>query len=865
MFSPSEDDELESGDSSASDSSDRIRIKITLDTLKETQTFIEDLRHATLDNSGMSDPALARLRDPPLNASSLVADKDLRLSLDLFMASTNGSQKTYAKSRAAVQRRYPGADILSHYQVRNRLETLSGVSPILHDRCPNTCMAYTGQFSSLTSCPTCAEPRYDRVSGKRKAVPRAQFHTYPLGPQLQALYASPESAKNMAYRRERTAKLKSRVRQPDGTYNIETYEDYIDGSDYLDAVEQGKIGENEVLVVLSIDGAQLYEKKKSDCWMYIWIVYELGPDQRYKVANVLPGGIIPGPNKPQNVDSFTFPGLYHLSALQKEGLPVYDAYRKERSVKTPFFVFGTADGPGLVYLNGGAGHMGYYGCRLSCPTPGRRVGQSTNYYPAILRPSGDLPRGSGHEDIDVQTMSVASFSNYQERLAVLLAVQNRHQYIGARFSTGLTKQSLFSGLRLDRMFPVPTCFPSDMMHLICLNLTDLLLALWRGTIEVGEGDSKDTWDWVVLVGDAWKDHGKAVEDLRQYLLSTIERPPRNPYKAINSGYKAQEWLIYVFGYCPALLHGLLPDKYWKNFCKLVAAVRLLSLRSITVSQVLQAHVWLLEFVQEFEELYVQRKQSRIHFVRQCVHNLIHLAPETFRTGPQGNHAQWTMERMIGSLGEEIKQPSKPYENLSQRGILRAQINAISHMCPDLASTSPSSSASSSSRTASGYTLLSPCDSARRSILDDERDALTTYLADHTEYRGGTPDKLVRWGRLELPNGMQVRTAWKEKARAVDQFKRTARMVTVSTLFYLFWKVDSYVLCNICRFSLTSATPQLEKCSTSFNLYIGKRHTRLLWLLWELHAMNSSIATHLVLSTQLQCTCRALCAMFVWSK
>jgi len=72
--------------------------------------------------------------------------------------------------------------------------------------------------------------------------------------------------------------------------------------------------------MLSIDGAQLYRNKKLDCWIYIWIILNLPPDQRYKIRNILLGGIIPGPNNPKHIDSFLFPGLAHLSALQKEGL-----------------------------------------------------------------------------------------------------------------------------------------------------------------------------------------------------------------------------------------------------------------------------------------------------------------------------------------------------------------------------------------------------------------------------------------------------------------------------------------------------------------------------------------------------------------
>ena len=77
--------------------------------------------------------------------------------------------------------------------------------------------------------------------------------------------------------------------------------------------------------MISLDGTQLYESKESDCWIYIWVVMNHSPEKHYKKHYVLPGGFIPGPHKPKNVDSFLFPGIHHLAALQNEGLSIWDA------------------------------------------------------------------------------------------------------------------------------------------------------------------------------------------------------------------------------------------------------------------------------------------------------------------------------------------------------------------------------------------------------------------------------------------------------------------------------------------------------------------------------------------------------------
>ncbi|KAK6980866.1 hypothetical protein R3P38DRAFT_2579503, partial [Favolaschia claudopus] len=73
--------------------------------------------------------------------------------------------------------------------IKKKVAEWTGVVPILSHMCPNTCMAYTGPFSDRQSCTFCGTPRYDPVTGAAR-----EFYTMPLGPQLQALYRTPESA-----------------------------------------------------------------------------------------------------------------------------------------------------------------------------------------------------------------------------------------------------------------------------------------------------------------------------------------------------------------------------------------------------------------------------------------------------------------------------------------------------------------------------------------------------------------------------------------------------------------------------------------------------------------------------------------------
>ena len=110
------------------------------------------------------------------------------------------------------------------------------------------------------------------------------------------------------------------------------------------------------------------------------------------------------------------------------------------------------------------------------------------------------------------------------------------------------------------MLHVPLCFSVDLMHLLFLNIGNLLLPLWRGTIRCDPTDDKSTWEWVVLTGNTWIEHGKLVAAATKYFPSSFHRPPRNPAEKINSSYKATEWFLYLFSLGVGFFQTLFPKK-----------------------------------------------------------------------------------------------------------------------------------------------------------------------------------------------------------------------------------------------------------------------------------------------------------------
>ncbi|KAG2342178.1 hypothetical protein BDR05DRAFT_976597 [Suillus weaverae] len=214
---------------------------------------------------------------------------------------------------------------------------------------PNICVVFIGSFANLEHCPICNTEHYDpiklRMSGGQMHVACQKF-----------------------------------------------------GSEYIQAVQWGDIKPDD-----------LYESKLLDCWIYIWVIMNHAPDRRYKKKYVLPGGFIPGPNKPKNINSFLFPGMHHLAALQNE-----------------------------VYFDGMVGHSGKNGCRMYYGLLGCRKG--THYYPVLLVPH--------HYDL----LNDLDVTEYFDNLIKL--------YRKLRTETGIMKPSLLLGLQPTSTLSIPNYHPS---------------------------------------------------------------------------------------------------------------------------------------------------------------------------------------------------------------------------------------------------------------------------------------------------------------------------------------------------------------------------------------------------------------------
>lgn len=645
--------------------------------------------------------------------------------------------------------------------------------------CPKGCVAYTGPFAQLDTCPECGTSRYkteDELSESAKKkktgntkVPRQQFYTILLGPQLQALWRTPQSAYHMRYRNRRTEEILTLAQKNGGI--VPLYEDLFDGKEYLDAYLAGHIRDDDTLVMFSWDGAQLYRDKESDCFFGIWIVLNLSPQIRYKKKYILPALIIPGPNAPHNTESFLLPSFRHTSALQRNGLKAYDGHLRKYISTRPFTAFNGADAVALPKVSGQVGHKGALSCRVTCGMPARN--RDRKYYPAALKPFNTTGPQLAHPDIDVRMLGGPDPTRYQANLRIVLQSKTISQYNENRRLTGIVRPSICLGFEENAMFRVPMCFPVDLMHLISINIPQHLIHIWRNTSEAKFQYSGDKPDFIILDKErVWRSHGELVASTHRFLPASIDRPPRNPAEKINTQYKATEFLMYMWSLGPALFRIVLPHHLWHHFCKLVCSVRLVHQRRITYQQAVRAHHILNEWETEFELKYYARDERRLHLVRPSVHAVVHLARETIRCGPLNLLAQWALETTIGNLGDKVHQHSNPYANLSERALLRAQMNILKAIHPEFdVESDPHPRGSLALK--NGYVLLRARDNSPHKVSDQQE----VQTLHHFQVHHGIPltSSIVRWARLRLPNRDIVRCAWKELE---NRNTRTSRNVQV---------------------------------------------------------------------------------------
>ena len=290
------------------------------------------------------------------------------LSMKHFLAwvDSHGTVKAYGH-HAKLLEEVTNLEILSLYKARKLVMELTGLSSQLVDMCPQSCMAFTGEFKDQLFCTyvrdkrggrPCGEPRYDK-----KGCPRAQMVYTPIAPVIQSFYSNKDMAEAMRYRHVQLQKALKNMK-PDSPPTV--YSDFSDSINHINQFLESGLFQNETdtAITISGDGAQLTMKKQSDVWVLVVTILNLPPDMRSKANNIIIPLVIPGPSSPGNVESFIYV-LYEELARLSVGVWTKDALSGNFFLLKVYLCGVLGDMLGSAKLSRMAGHMATYGCRFS--------------------------------------------------------------------------------------------------------------------------------------------------------------------------------------------------------------------------------------------------------------------------------------------------------------------------------------------------------------------------------------------------------------------------------------------------------------------------------------------------------------------
>ena len=146
---------------------------------------------------------------PPAHTKARELTRAETLSLKHYVAwkKSNGTVLAY-NFHAQVLQSAAKTEILSLYSARELAKSVTGLKPEQVDICPQSCLAYVGEFAKTVTCPykrdgkvVCGEACYQpkkRPTAKNK--PRAQMMCLPVMATVKAMFANADTSKQLRHR-----------------------------------------------------------------------------------------------------------------------------------------------------------------------------------------------------------------------------------------------------------------------------------------------------------------------------------------------------------------------------------------------------------------------------------------------------------------------------------------------------------------------------------------------------------------------------------------------------------------------------------------------------------------------------------------
>jgi hypothetical protein len=255
---------------------------------------------------------------------------------------------------------------------------LSGLQPICYGCCINSCVCFTGPYEHHTTCPNpqCNEPRFNA-----KGLPRKYFAYLPIIPCLLAMLSNRKYAQKLRYR----AKFQHEpgmIRDVfDGSYYRTLLQTIVPTGDNDNPFYYFS-DERDIALGLSTNGFAPFKRRSQTCWPIVLFIYNLAPDVRFQKKHRLRAGVIPGPKKPWDADSYFWPLIQELIQLEA-GVKAWDSVSEAYFFLHAYLILLFGDIPAMALIMNMKGSNALSPCRV-CNIKGicnHSVAKKTYYVP----------------------------------------------------------------------------------------------------------------------------------------------------------------------------------------------------------------------------------------------------------------------------------------------------------------------------------------------------------------------------------------------------------------------------------------------------------------------------------------------------
>lgn len=425
-------------------------------------------------------------------------------------------------------------------------------------------------------------------------------------------------------------------------------DDFFDSAAYRRISELYGGGENmayDVFIAASADGFQAFKNKDYDVWPVAAILYNLPPDQRYLIKNVLPLGFVPGPREPKNLQSFLAPLFNEVKRILEAGgeeLTFFDGVTRRVRLHLIWF---TGDLPAVAKSAGVVGHNGKTPCRF-CTIQG--FYSNHYYFPSKIRLEGDLEPTVLYNPEALPRRTVERTLETLDMLGSCSIVERNLM----RTDTGVRESSILFGLPTILPF---RSFPVDIMHLF-YNVSSEMLKLWMGDLHDSFKLSRNSI-------------AKIDEELIQFgwgISGQLGNRPR-PLSQFRN-WKAAEHKAFVLSYSLVVLDGHLPDEYLSGWADYVELMDLCFQPSLDLDDLELVSELSLNFFGHFEKSYFRFRADRVNLCKYVFHLLLHLRENIEECGPLLSVSQYWMERYIGWIEDRLNSKNLVAESLHRNAL-----------------------------------------------------------------------------------------------------------------------------------------------------------------------------------------------------